>query len=187
MLDALVRRAGKLIQLGFQCAQDCNAVFVGFGDESRTVHQGVSFNLCCPRFGSLDDAPLRHEHDGMLLRCCKRLLGLVVRLVHDPIAIFVDAFCQPYLFRDSDAHLVYDVEKGLVCHDHIPCQRDACALVKEILETVNQSKDVDSYHPFATASGFLALMSVTHQLCRNDRFLLLRGAAKACMQCLGHM
>jgi hypothetical protein len=95
-------------------------------------------DLLSLRFGQLDTPFLRQEQPGVFLGSHADSLRFIVRVGEKALALFGNALRLPDLIRDGNAHLIDDVQEGLLVHQLLLRQWQVRAFVEEFLQSVNQ-------------------------------------------------
>jgi hypothetical protein len=88
-------------------------------------------DLAALRVGGLGQAPLVDQEGRLLLRLGDDALGLLLRLLDDPLPLGVDPLGGADLLRDGDAELVDEAEGRVLVDDDIGGERQLLAVGDE--------------------------------------------------------
>ena len=88
---------------------------------------GIGDDLTTEGLGGLGQAPLTDQEGGLLLGPREDPIGLLVRLLDDPLALGIDPFGRPDLLGDRRAEEIDLLEDLVTVDDGVPGQRQGLA------------------------------------------------------------
>jgi hypothetical protein len=117
---------------------------------------GVGDDRAALRVGGLGEAALIDQEGRLLLGARDDTLGLLLRLLDDPLALGVDPFRSPDLFRDGDTQFVDEAERRVLVDDDVRRERQLLAVGDDRFEALDEKDDVDRTVLQATRAGVVS-------------------------------
>ena len=118
---------------------------------------GVGDDLSALSLGRLGQAALVDQEGCLLLGFGDDPLGLLLRLLDDPLALGVDALCGADLFGDGDTQLIDETQGRVLVDDDVGRERQLLAVGDQRLEALDEKDDVDRSALQAARLGSLRL------------------------------
>jgi hypothetical protein len=129
--------------LALESDEDRNRVLVCAAADLLGFGLGAGDDPPALLVGRLGQAALVDQEGGLLLGTRDDALGLLLRLVDDPLALGVDPLRRPDLLRNGDPELVDQAERGVLVDDDVVGQRQLLTVGDQRLEALDQEDDVD--------------------------------------------
>jgi hypothetical protein len=141
--DALLDALQRVNDVALQADQDRDRVLVRAATDLLCLGLGAGDDPATLLVGRLRETAFVDQESGLLLGAGDDSLGLLLRLVDDPLAFRVDALRGANLFGYGNAELVDQAQSGVLVDDDVVGQRQLLAVGDQRLEALDQEDDVD--------------------------------------------
>ena len=139
LLDALER----LHHIALKADQDADRVLVSTAPDLIGVIMCVGDDRAALALGRLGQPALVDQERGLLLRPRHDALGLLLRLLHDPLTLGVDPLGGADLFGHGDTQLIDETESGVLIDHDIRGEGQLLAVCDEGFKALDEEDDVD--------------------------------------------